>query len=47
LRPLRGGRDGENGELHAFAIFGFAALIFFVMSFPLTRVAGRTEKRLV
>jgi polar amino acid transport system permease protein len=35
------------GEIHAFAIFGFAALLFFVMSFPLTRLAARLEKRLV
>jgi polar amino acid transport system permease protein len=35
------------GEIHAFAIFGFAALLFFAMSFPLTRLAARLEKRLV
>ena len=35
------------GEIHAFAIFGFAAVLFFVMSFPLTRLAARLEKRLV
>jgi polar amino acid transport system permease protein len=33
------------GEIHAFEIFAFIALIFFVISFPLTRLAARLEKR--
>jgi His/Glu/Gln/Arg/opine family amino acid ABC transporter permease subunit len=34
------------GEIHAFEIFAFAALVFFVISFPLTRLAAYLEKRL-
>ena len=33
------------GEIHAFEIFAFIAAIFFVISFPLTRLAARLEKR--
>ncbi len=35
------------GEIHAFEIFAFVALLFFVISFPLTRLAAYLEKRLV
>ena len=35
------------GEIHAFEIFGAVAVIFFVISFPLTRLAAYLEKRLV
>jgi polar amino acid transport system permease protein len=35
------------GEIHAFEIFAFVALIFFLISFPLTRLAAYLEKRLV
>ena len=35
------------GEIHAFEIFGVVALMFFVISFPLTRLAAYLEKRLV
>ncbi len=35
------------GEIHAFEIFAFIALVFFVISFPLTRLAAYLEKRLV
>jgi His/Glu/Gln/Arg/opine family amino acid ABC transporter permease subunit len=35
------------GEIHAFEIFGFVAVVFFVISFPLTRLAAHLEKRLV
>jgi polar amino acid transport system permease protein len=35
------------GEIHAFAIFGFVLVLFFLISFPLTRLAARLEKRLV
>lgn len=35
------------GEIHAFEIFAFVALLFFCISFPLTRLAAYLEKRLV
>ena len=35
------------GEIHAFEIFAFVALLFFVISFPLTRLAAYLERRLV
>ena len=35
------------GEIHAFEIFAFVALIFFLISFPLTRLAAYLEKRMV
>jgi polar amino acid transport system permease protein len=35
------------GEIHSFEIFGFVALLFFVISFPLTRLAAYLERRLV
>ena len=35
------------GENHAFEIFGAVALLFFLISFPLTRLAAYLEKRLV
>ena len=35
------------GEIHASEIFAFVALLFFVISFPLTRLAAYLEKRLV
>jgi His/Glu/Gln/Arg/opine family amino acid ABC transporter permease subunit len=44
-------RQFENltllGDGHPFAIFGFVLVIFFVISFPLTRLAAYLEKRLV
>jgi polar amino acid transport system permease protein len=36
-----------TGEIHAFEIFGGVAVLFFVISFPLTRLAAYLEKRLV
>jgi polar amino acid transport system permease protein len=36
-----------TGEPHAFAIFSFVLLIFFLISFPLTRLAAYLERRLV
>ena len=47
-----GNRQFENlttqtGDGHPFAIFGFVMLVFFVISFPLTRLAAYLEKRLV
>jgi polar amino acid transport system permease protein len=35
------------GEIHAFEIFGFVMILFFLISFPLTRLAAYLEKRLV
>jgi ABC-type amino acid transport system permease subunit len=35
------------GEIHAFEIDGFVAVIFFLISFPLTRLAAYLEKRLI
>ncbi|MBA2298140.1 MAG: amino acid ABC transporter permease [Actinobacteria bacterium] len=35
------------GEIHAFEIFGGVAVLFFLISFPLTRLAAMLEKRLV
>jgi polar amino acid transport system permease protein len=35
------------GEIHAFEIFGGVAVLFFLISFPLTRLAGYLERRLV
>jgi polar amino acid transport system permease protein len=35
------------GEIHAFEIFAFVAVVFFLISFPLTRLAAYLEKRLV
>ena len=35
------------GEIHAFEIFAFIGLVFFLISFPLTRLAAYLEKRLV
>jgi polar amino acid transport system permease protein len=35
------------GDPHAFAIYGAVMVIFFVISFPLTRLAGYLERRLV
>jgi polar amino acid transport system permease protein len=36
-----------TGSSHAFAIYGFVMVVFFVISFPLTRLAAYLEKRLV
>jgi len=35
------------GEIHAFEIFAGVALLFFMISFPLTRLAAYLERRLV
>jgi polar amino acid transport system permease protein len=44
-------RQFENltlaGDGHPFVIFGFVMVIFFVISFPLTRLAAYLERRLV
>jgi polar amino acid transport system permease protein len=47
-----GNRQFENlttqtGDGHPIAIFGFVMLVFFVISFPLTRLAAFLEKRLI
>jgi len=36
-----------TGDSHAFAIYAYVMLVFFVISFPLTRLAAFLEKRLV
>jgi polar amino acid transport system permease protein len=35
------------GEIHAFEIYGAVMAIFFIISFPLTRLAAYLEKRLI
>lgn len=35
------------GEIHAIEIYGAIAVVFFIISFPLTRLAAYLEKRLV
>ena len=40
-------RRSALGEIHAFEIFAAVAVLFFVISFPLTRLAAYLEKRLV
>jgi polar amino acid transport system permease protein len=35
------------GEIHAFEIFGAVAVLFFVISFPLTRLSAYLERRLI
>jgi polar amino acid transport system permease protein len=46
-----GNRQFENltlaGDGHPFVIFGFVLLVFFAISFPLTRLAAFLERRLV
>jgi polar amino acid transport system permease protein len=46
-----GNRQFENltltGNGHPFTIFGFVLVVFFVISFPLTRLAAFLERRLV
>lgn len=37
----------ETGQPHAFEIFGAVMVVFFVISFPLTRLAAYLERRLV
>jgi polar amino acid transport system permease protein len=37
----------ETGDGHPFMIFGFVLLVFFVISFPLTRLAAYLERRLI
>jgi polar amino acid transport system permease protein len=35
------------GEIHSFEIYGGVAVVFFIISFPLTRLAAYLEKRLI
>ena len=37
----------EGGDPHALEIYGFVMVVFFVISFPLTRLAAFLERRLV
>ena len=43
------GPNGEfiPGEVHAFEIYGAVMVVFFVISFPLTRLAAYLERRLI
>jgi polar amino acid transport system permease protein len=43
------GPSGEivSGEIHAFEIYGAVMVVFFAISFPLTRLAAYLERRLV
>ena len=43
--PETGGVEG--GDPHALEIYGFVMVIFFIISFPLTRLAAYLERRLV
>jgi polar amino acid transport system permease protein len=47
VERLAGPPPGGLGEIHAFEIYGAVMVIFFAISFPLTRVAAYLEKRLV
>ena len=45
---MTSGLTGQVAPDYApFVIFGFVMLVFFVISFPLTRLAAYFEKRLV
>ena len=35
------------GEIHAFEIYGAVMVVFFMISFPLTRLAAYLERRLI
>ena len=35
------------GEIHAFEIYAAVAVLFFIISFPLTRLAAYLERRLI
>jgi His/Glu/Gln/Arg/opine family amino acid ABC transporter permease subunit len=43
------GPNGEivSGEIHAFEIYGAVMVVFFLISFPLTRLAAYLERRLL
>jgi His/Glu/Gln/Arg/opine family amino acid ABC transporter permease subunit len=47
VERIAGPPPGGTGEIHAFEIYGAVMVIFFLISFPLTRVAARLERRLV
>ena len=47
VERLAGPPPGGLSELHAFEIYGGVMLAFFVISFPLTRLAAYLERRLV
>jgi polar amino acid transport system permease protein len=42
----RAGQQLNNATFRPFLIFGLVALVYFVMCWPLTIVAGRLERRL-
>jgi len=47
VERLAGPPPAGTGEIHAFEIYGAVMLLFFVISFPLTRLAAYLERRLV
>jgi His/Glu/Gln/Arg/opine family amino acid ABC transporter permease subunit len=47
VERLAGPPPAGTGQIHAFEIYGAVMLLFFVISFPLTRLAAYLERRLV
>ena len=47
VERLAGPPPGGLAELHAIEIFGGLLVVFFLISFPLTRLAAYLERRLV
>ena len=47
VERLAGPPPGGESEIHAFEIYGALMVVFFVISFPLTRLAAYLERRLV
>jgi His/Glu/Gln/Arg/opine family amino acid ABC transporter permease subunit len=45
--PSQVGLELVPGEIHAFEIYGAVMVVFFLISFPLTRLAAYLERRLV
>ena len=44
--PSQRGLEFVPGEIHAFEIYGLVMVVFFLISFPLTRLAAYLERRL-
>jgi polar amino acid transport system permease protein len=44
--PVQVGAEILPGEIHAFEIYGAVMVVFFLISFPLTRLAAYLERRL-
>jgi His/Glu/Gln/Arg/opine family amino acid ABC transporter permease subunit len=47
VERLAGPPPAGTGQIHAFEIYGGVMVLFFVISFPLTRLAAYLERRLV